>query len=184
MPYTAVAFVLLSMLFWPSAQAQTTPYWVSQGLPFGMIGTSNQIYSLDSEGYLRSDRDFWINPRTKNLVESELNKSNPHPFAGIPLNPRSEYPTDLFPKLNYSASLSGGAGTASHWRQHAEERKRQAVLDKGFDGRVKDSLDIINKNCAVYKAAQRRCATAGDIDRCIDIVAPNIRLRASPSLCN
>lgn len=64
------------------------------------------------DGYLLATRDFWLNPKIKNIIDIELGKQrrgdpnamSGHPLAGVPLNPKIQYPTDLMAKLGFTPS--------------------------------------------------------------------------------
>jgi hypothetical protein len=60
------------------------------------------IPATTADGYLRSDRPFWIHNKVKWEIEKQMNAGKPNPLDSIPKNPKLTYPTDLFRNLNYS----------------------------------------------------------------------------------
>ena len=66
--------------------------------------TINGVPAITSDGYLRADRSFWINPRVKNEIDRALAAGKPHPLNGIKLNPKLTYPTDLFRDMSFTPS--------------------------------------------------------------------------------
>ncbi len=66
------------------------------------VKTINGVPAITSDGYLRADRSFWINSRIKSEIERAQAAGKPHPLAGIPRNPKLQYPTDLFRSMDYT----------------------------------------------------------------------------------
>lgn len=66
------------------------------------IKTIDGIPATTADGYLRSDRPFWLHNKVKWEIEKQMNKGQPNPLMGIPKNPKLKYPTDLFTNLSYS----------------------------------------------------------------------------------
>jgi hypothetical protein len=60
------------------------------------------IPATTADGYLRSDRPFWIHNKVKWEIERQMNAGKPNPLDSIPKNPKLKYPTDLFTNLSYS----------------------------------------------------------------------------------
>lgn len=60
------------------------------------------IPATTADGYLRSDRPFWIHNKVKWEIERQMNAGKPNPLDSIPKNPKLNYPTDLFSNLKYS----------------------------------------------------------------------------------
>ena len=66
------------------------------------IKTIDGVPATTADGYLRSDRPFWIHNKVKWEIEKQMNKGQPNPLDSIPKNPKLTYPTDLFRNLNYA----------------------------------------------------------------------------------
>jgi hypothetical protein len=66
------------------------------------IKTIDGVPATTADGYLRSDRPFWVHNKVKWEIEKQMNKGQPNPLDSIPKNPKLTYPTDLFRNLNYS----------------------------------------------------------------------------------
>ncbi len=66
--------------------------------------TINGVPAITSDGYLRADRSFWINPRVKNEIDRLLAKGQPNPLNSIKMNPKLSYPTDLFRDMSFTPS--------------------------------------------------------------------------------
>lgn len=66
------------------------------------IKTIDGIPATTADGYLRSDRPFWVHNKVKWEIEKQMNKGQPNPLDSIPKNPKLTYPTDLFRNLNYA----------------------------------------------------------------------------------
>ncbi len=62
------------------------------------------VPATTADGYLRSDRGFWLAPKLGIEVRHALDNNRPHPLQGIPLDPKKQYPQDLMAKLRFTPS--------------------------------------------------------------------------------
>ncbi len=66
----------------------------------------------------------------------------------------------------------------------AEAYAQVAIKNWGAVAQQDALMDLYKSRCTQYLNAQQRCATAGDIDRCMDIIAPGYKSYGiDPALC-
>ena len=54
-----------------------------------------------ADGYLRADRGFWTDSWIKDEIERQIAQGKPNPLNGLKLNPKLQYPTNLFKDMGY-----------------------------------------------------------------------------------